>query len=204
MTNKRRNFRLTFALSAALLATTAFFLISALDNWRGARVDMTSDRLFTLSPAARKILQDLEVPVQVKLFITPSEKMPTQLRTLERDITEQMRNFEQVADGMLEFAVFNPQDDEEMQQTLGDKGIRPFQVQSIVKDEIGVKLIWSAISIAYKDKPEEVLPQVLPQSLASLEQDIIGPIHRLTRERAPKVDDYGPKKEVEQQLTTEN
>jgi len=197
--NKRRNFRLTFALSAALLATTAFFLISALGDWRGARLDMTSDRLFTLSPAAKKILQDLDVPVQVKLFITPTEKMPTQLRTLERDITEQMRNFERVADGMLEFAVFNPQDDEEMQQTLTGKGIRPFQVQSIEKDEMGIKLIWSALTIAYKDKPEEILPQVLPQNLAGLEQDIIGPVYRLTRETTPKVAIFAPPKPVDQQ-----
>ena len=100
-----------------IVALVAFFAISVMDNWRGARLDLTSDKLFTMSPAASKILQGLQVPVQVKLYITPSEKMPTQLRTLERDITEQMRNFEQVSDGMLKFQVFNPQDDEEMQMT---------------------------------------------------------------------------------------
>ena len=87
-----------------------------------------------------------------------------------------------------------------MQQTLGAKGIRPFQVQSIEKDEMGIKLIWSAMTIAYKDKPEEILPQVLPQNLAALEQDIIGPVYRLTRDKAPKVAVYGPKKQVDQQL----
>jgi ABC-type uncharacterized transport system involved in gliding motility auxiliary subunit len=200
MNNKRRNFRITFAVSAVLLTAIAFFLVSVLDNFPGARIDMTSDKLFTMSPAAAKILKGLEVPVQVKLYITPGGKMPTQLRNLERDITEQMRNFEQVADGMLEFQVFNPQDDEEMQKALGAKGIRPFQIQSIEKDEMGIKLIWSAMTIAYKDKPEEILPQVLPQNLAALEQDIIGPVYRLTREKAPKVAIYGPKKQVDQQL----
>ena len=200
MNSKRRNFRITFAMAALLLTAIAFFLVSVLDNMPGARVDMTSDRLFTMSPAAAKILQSLDVPVQVKLYITPSDKMPTQLRTLERDINEQMRNFEQVAEGMLEFQVFNPQDDEEMQAALGAKGIRPFQIQSIEKDEMGIKLIWSALTIAYKDNPEEVLPQVLPQNLAALEQDIIGPVYRLTREKAPKVAIFGPKKPVDQQL----
>jgi len=200
MNSKRRNFRITFAVSALLLTAIAFFLISVLDNLPGARVDMTSDGLFTMSPAAARILQGLDVPVQVKLYITPAEKMPTQLRNLERDINEQMRNFEQVAEGMLEFQVFNPQNDEEMQQTLAAKGIRPFQIQSIEKDEMGIKLIWSAITIAYKDKPEELLPQVLPQNLAALEQDIIGPVYRLTREKAPKIAIFGPKKQVDQQL----
>jgi ABC-2 type transport system permease protein len=200
MNSKRRNFRLTFAVSVVLLTAIAFFLISVLDNFPGARIDMTSNKLFTMSPAAAKILKDLQVPVQVKLYITPEDKMSTQMRNLERDITEQMRNFEQVADGMLEFQVFNPQNDEDMQKTLTAKGIRPFQVQSIEKDEMGIKLIWSAITIAYKDKPEEVLPQVLPQNLFTLEQDIIGPVHRLTREKAPKIAVFGPKKPVDQQL----
>jgi len=200
MNSKRRNFRITFAVSVVLLTAIAFFLISVLDNFPGARIDMTSNKLFTMSPAAAKILKDLQVPVQVKLYITPEDKMTTQMRNLERDITEQMRNFEQVADGMLEFQVFNPQNDEDMQKTLTAKGIRPFQVQSIEKDEMGIKLIWSAITIAYKDKPEEVLPQVLPQNLFTLEQDIIGPVHRLTREKAPKIAVFGPKKPVDQQL----
>jgi ABC-type uncharacterized transport system involved in gliding motility auxiliary subunit len=200
MNNKRRNFRLTFAAAAVLLAGIVFFLVSILGNLPGARLDLTRDRLFSVSPAAVEVLEGLKVPVQVKLYITPAGKMPTQLRTLERDLTERMRNFEQVANGKLEFSVYNPQDNEEMQKTLGAKGIRPFQVQSIEKDEMGIKLIWSALTIAYKDKPEEVLPQLLPQSLASLEQDIIGPVYRLTREKAPKVGVFGPKKEVDRQL----
>lgn len=200
MNSNRKKFRLAFAAAAVLLTLIAVFAISVADNWQGARLDMTSDHLFTMSPAAAEILNDLQVPVQVKLYITPSEKMPTQLRNLERDVTEQMRNFEQVADGKLVFTVHNPQDDEDMQQALAAKGIRPFQVQSVEKDEMGIKLIWSAITIAYKDKPEEVLPQVLPQNLPALEQDIIGPVYRLTRERTPKVAVFGPKKEMDQQM----
>lgn len=200
MSIKRRQFRLTFAVAAVLLTAACFLLVAVTGGLRGARLDLTDDGLFTMSPAAVSILQGLQVPVQVKLYITPRDKMPTQLRNLERDVTEQMRNFEQVSDGMIEFAVFNPQDDEAMQQALAAKGIQPFQVQSVDKDEIGVKLVWSAMTIAYKDKPEEVLARVLPGSLATLEQDVIGPIHRLTRERTPRVAVFGPKAAVDPQL----
>ncbi len=200
MSSKRRNFRLTFSIATVLLAGIVFFLISVLGNMQGARVDMTSDQLFTLSPSAVKILEGLKVPVQVKLYITPSEKMPTQLRNLERDITEQMRNFSQVSHGMLQFSVHNPQDDPDMQKNLAAKNIQPFQVQSIDKDEMGIKVIWSAMTIAYKDKPEEVLPRILPQDLASLEQDVIDPIYRLTREKTPRIGIFAPKKDVDRQL----
>jgi ABC-2 type transport system permease protein len=200
MSSKRRNFRLTFAAAAVLLTALCFLLISVTSGLRGARVDLTDDGLFSMSPAAVEILQGLQVPVQVKLYITPADKMPTQLRNLERDLTERMRNFEQVSQGMIEFAVFNPQDDDAMQEALAAKGIQPFQVQSVDKDEIGVKLVWSAMTIAYKDKPEEVLPRLLPGSLATLEQDVIGPVHRLTRERTPRVAVFAPRKDIDPQV----
>ncbi len=197
---KRTNFRVTFAVAVVLLVAIAVFLISVTSNLKSARVDMTSDKLFTMSPAAAQILKGLEVPVQVKLYITPADKMPTQLRNLERDITEQMSNFQSVSGGMLQYEVLNPQDDEDMQNDLVSKGIQPFQVRSVEKDEVGVKLIWSALTISYLDKPEEVLPQVLPQNLPALEQDVIGPVYRLTREDTPKVAVFGPRKEMDPQV----
>ena len=200
MSDKRRNFRITFTAATLLLIAVAVLLISVLGDVPGARVDMTSDRLFTLSPAAKQILQDLKVPVQVKLYITPAPKMPTELRNLERDITEQLRNFEKVSGGMLEYAVYSPQNDEQLQESLASKGIRPYQVQSVEKDEIGVKLIWSALTIAYKDYPEEVIPRILPQTMANFENAVIAPVYRLTRDSSPKVALFAPLKPVDQQL----
>ena len=200
MSDKRRNFRITFTVATVILVAIAVFLISVVSNIPGARVDLTSDRLFTLSPAAATVLKDLQVSVQVKLYITPAEKMPTELRNLERDITEQLRNFERVSGGMLRYSVSNPQDDEEMQDDLVSKGIRPYQVQSVDKDEIGVKLIWSALTIAYKDYPAEVIPRILPQTMANFENAVIAPVARMTREKAPKIAVFAPLKPVDQQL----
>ena len=200
MSDKRRNFRLTFTVAVILLAAVAAFLVSVLGNIPGARLDLTADQLFTMSPAAARILEGLQVPVQVKLYITPSDKMPTEFKNLERDINEQLRNYERVSGGRLQYSVHNPQDDEEMQQDLAQKGIQPFQVQSVDKDEIGVKLIWSALTIAYKDHPEEVVPRILPQTLTNLETLVISPVHRLTRERDPKVALYAPKRGVDPQM----
>ena len=200
MRNNRRNFRITFSVATFLLVAIAVFLTAILSNFAGARLDLTSDKLFTMSPAAAKILSELKVPVQVKYYITPEDKMPTELKNLERDVTDKLRDYEQVSGGMLQYAIFNPQTDEEMQNALTAKGVRPFQVQSVEKDEIGVKLIWSAMTIAYKDYPEEIIPQVLPQSLANLEYELISRVYRLTHEEKPKIALYAPAREVNQQM----
>lgn len=200
MSSKRRSFRLTFAAAALLLLAGSFLLTRVTGDIGGARVDLTSDRLYTMSPAAKTILGDLKVPVQVKLYITGEDQMPTELKTLERDVTDKLRDYAAASDGMIQYSVHDPQDDEQMQESLSQRGIRPFQVQSIDKDEIGVKLIWSAMTIAYKDLPEEVLPQVLPQSLATLEYELVSRVYRLTRDDTPVVALVAPKQEVDPQV----
>ena len=63
---------------------------------------MTEDRIYTLSPATKKILRDLDVPVQVKLYITPSEKMPTEMRYLERDMLDKLNEMSLSSGGNLD------------------------------------------------------------------------------------------------------
>jgi ABC-type uncharacterized transport system involved in gliding motility auxiliary subunit len=197
---KRVNFRLAFALVTILLLGIAIFLNAFLGNMRAGRVDMTEDRLFTLSPSAKTILQRLQVPVQVKYYVTRRDKMPTELKNLERDVTDKLQDFASASGGYLDFSVHDPSDDEELQELLLSKGIRPFQVQSVERDEIGLKLIFSAISIAYKDAPEEVLPQVLPQSLATIEYELVSRVYRLTQDSQPVVAVYAPKPQLDPQM----
>lgn len=199
MARKRTNFRVTFGIAAALLLAITVFLTLVLGNLSGARLDLTDDQLYTMSPTSAKILGGLKVPVQVKLYITPLAKMPTELKTLERDIANKLRDYQRASDGMLQFEVFDPQNNEELQNQLAQKGLRPFQVQSVERDEIGVKLIWSAMTIAYKDKPEEVIPQVLPQSLTTLEYELVSRVYRLTTDKQARVAVFAPRQQIDQQ-----
>ncbi len=195
----KRNFRLTFTAVSVLVIAIAIFLTSVVGNMGNARVDLTTDKLFTMSPSAAKILGELSVPVQIKYYVTGASEMPTELKNLERDITDKLRDYESASGGMLELSVYDPQNDEELQEELTGRGIGPFKVQSIDKDEMGIKLIWSSLSIAYKDYPEEIIPQILPQSTTTLEYELISMVYRLTQDKKPKVALYAPAKEVDQQ-----
>jgi ABC-type uncharacterized transport system involved in gliding motility auxiliary subunit len=199
MKRKRTNFRVSFGVTTLLLLGAAIALAAVLDNLPGARVDLTSDRLYTMSPAAVKILSELKVPVQVRLYITGVDRMPTEWKTLERDIMDKMSDYQRASKGKLEFSIFDPQDDEEMQEQLTQKGIRPFQVQKVERDAMGVQMVWSAMTVAYKDYPDEIIPQVLPQSLPNLEYELVSRVYRLTRESNPKVALFAPKQPVDQQ-----
>lgn len=180
--------------SAAAVLSAGIFLFSnwALAGAALARFDWTEARLYTVSKATRTILAGLKAPVTAKLYISPVEKMPAGMKTLEQDITGKLEEFRIASQGRFQYRVFSMEADRLQEQDHGEggaetlekqvqaKGIQPFQVQSIESDEVGVRLIYAALSLSYKEKPEDVLPQLMPESLSNLEYMVISKIYRMT------------------------
>ncbi len=161
------------------------------------RYDLTEGKLYTVTETTKKILRSLKAPVTVKLYISPSEKMPTALKSLERDIHDRLDELKVFSGGKLRYNVYHmeavaqePQEEgqeESLENKLQQKGIRPFQVRSIEQDQMDIKLVYAAIAIAYKEKKEEILPGITPQNLNNFEYELISKIYRMTLEKTPKV-----------------
>jgi gliding-associated putative ABC transporter substrate-binding component GldG len=196
--------RTIFAL-ACLISTGIFILINLIFvDLPIGRYDLTEDKIHTVSSSSKHILQNLKAPVTVKLFISPPDKMPTEFKSLERDIRDKLEEFRIATKGNFEYKVFHMEaanvtdkksDEETLVESIQKKGILPFQVQSIEADEVGVKLIYSAISIAYKEKPEEVMPQITPRSISRLEYDMMSKIYKMTLDKEPRVALFAPYQE---------
>jgi ABC-type uncharacterized transport system involved in gliding motility auxiliary subunit len=178
-------------------------------NWlltgqRLGRFDLTEDQIYTLSAASIKILHNLDLPVQVKLYITPSDKMPTEMRTLERDVLDKLNEMRLASNGKLVARAIHMETanviqapgspasedtgkDEGIEKRLLDKGVRPFSVQALREDEVVNKLVYAAIGVAYKDREEELIPRVLPQDLTTLEYRLMNIVYKLSRDTQPVV-----------------
>jgi len=161
------------------------------------RYDLTENKLYTITDATKNILAGLKAPVLVKLYISPSESMPTALKTLEQEITDQLDELQVFSQGQFSYKVIHmepvqqPKEGEKVEDTLESKlqqkGISPFQVRSIEQDEVGIKLVYSAMAIAYKEKEEAIVPRVIPQNLNNLEYELISRIYRMALPEMPKI-----------------
>jgi ABC-type uncharacterized transport system involved in gliding motility auxiliary subunit len=177
------------------------------------RFDLTADQIYTLSEASVRILQRLDVPVQVKLYISPREDMPTEMQRLERDVLDKLEEMRLASKGKLQpqaihlqaTGVIQPEAAQEteaegkehaIEKRLLDKGVRPFSVQALRADEVVNKLVYSAIGVAYKDKDEEILPRVLPNDLETLEYRLINTVDKLSRTTKPVVALVAPKDQL--------
>ena len=200
MASQKTTFNTRFAVVAVAVAAIVIFLNALISSVDLGRFDLTDDKIYTVSPAAKRVLGELEVPVQVKLYMTDKDEMPTGLQTLERDVVDKLREFEVISGGNLQFTVVDPSQDDELAEAVAAKGIRPFQVQSVERDEMGIKLVYSAMEISYLDKDPEILPQILPQSLETFEYDVCSAVSRLTRDMDPVVAVYASKPQIDPQV----
>jgi len=200
MTSKSTNFRTGLTIGALLLIGIAIFLNRTVSNLGLGRFDMTENRIYTISDGARNILGSLDVPVQVKYYVTPEDQMPSGLNTLQQEVTDKLAELSIASKGMLKYQLVDPKESEELEQALQQKGVRPFQVQSVERDALAVKLVYSAIGIGYKDEGEEILPQVLPDNLGSFEYELLSRLVKLTREKDPIVAVYSTKEPIDPQM----
>lgn len=161
------------------------------------RHDLTEGKLYTVTETTKNILKVLKAPVTVKLYISEAQKMPTAMRALEQDIKDRLDEMRVISDGKLRYEVFHMEvagaetdpgaAEETARGKLQEKGIRPFQVRSVEQDQMDIKLVYSAVSIAYKEKAEEIIPALTPQNLNNLEYELISKIYRMTLDEVPQV-----------------
>ena len=184
--------------TTAALISAGIFLLS---NWFVAdltlgRFDMSEGRTYTISTATRKILKSLKSPAMVKFYISSADKMPTSMKTLEQDVRDKLEELRVVSDGHFQYkilhmdaatAVEGSKKEDSMEEQLTKKGLQPFQVESVQSDELGVRLVYSGLTLSYKEKPEEILPQIHPGNLEDLEYAIISKLYRMTLSEVPKI-----------------
>ena len=151
------------------------------------RFDLTEGNIYTVSSSAKNILRKLkDAPITIRYYVSPRDKMPAAMKTIEQEVTDMLREFEVVSD-QIKFEVVDPTSEIDMATILEKKGINPFDARSIEKDSFDIKRIYSAIAISYLDKPEEVIPQVVPQNISGLEYEMLSRIYRMTMTDKPIV-----------------
>jgi len=194
-------------------------VIGMLFNWvisdvSIGRFDLTEGKIYTVSDASKKILSKLKIPIQIKVYISPKDKMPTAMARMEQDVVDKLDEMRIASHGKIQYKTIHMEasnvmgaeeaekkgkdgkKEDVIEKRLLKKGVRPFSVQAIQKDEVTNKLVYASIGVAYKDKKEEIIPQIVPQNLRDLEYNIINIVYKMTRDKQPVVAIIAPRQSV--------
>ena len=121
--------RLASMVGLALIAAALLFAVAVISLLPGWRLDLTEDRLFTLAPATRDIVSNLETPIELTFFYSDSatEDVP-QIRTYATRVQELLGEIVIASNGRLTLSTIDPEPFSEDEDLANQFGIQPVPV----------------------------------------------------------------------------
>jgi len=175
-----------FTLTSSTLAVLAvlFVAVILISNtlFRGARVDLTANNLYTLSSGTKKILSNIDEPIHLYMFFSDkgSQNIP-QLRTYATRVREMLEEMAARAGGKIQLDVIDPvpfSEDEDRATELG--------LQSVPVGPAG-ETIFFGLAGTNSTNGKSVIPFLQPDKENFLEYDIAKLIQELSRSKKPAI-----------------
>ncbi|HAV61577.1 MAG TPA: hypothetical protein DCY13_04335 [Verrucomicrobiales bacterium] len=169
----------TVGVAAMLLIVVALNFIFSLTN---ARIDLTAEKLYTLSDGTKEILGELDTEIEVRLYATQDEKvMPVQLKTYARRVEALLREYAQYANGNLVIRKLDPEPDSDAEDSARLDGI---EAQPL-PNRFG-ETVYLGVAFSMLDRTSS-LPFLTPNREQLLEYDLTRAISQVNKASKPVV-----------------
>lgn len=176
--------RLMYSGTGLLVLLLAFiaFNISTGTLLPGARLDLTEQKLYTISDGTRQILKDLDEPVTLYFFFSErASKDLVILRNYARRVEEMLREYERVADGNLKLHIIDPQPFSEAEDRAAEFGL-----QAVPMPQSGEQLYFG-LAGTNELAQREIIPFFAMDQEGLLEYELSRLIHGLAQVEKPQV-----------------
>jgi ABC-type uncharacterized transport system involved in gliding motility auxiliary subunit len=165
---------LAVAFIAAVMASNALL--------RGVRVDLTENRLYTLSPGTRNILAGIEEPINLYLFFSDREtgNVPF-LRSYAARVREMLEEFSAAAGAQLNLQVIDPLPFSEEEDRAALFGLEPISLGTMAQN------VYFGLAGTNSIGDEAVIAFFQPDKEAFLEYDLARLIYSLATPEKPVI-----------------
>lgn len=165
MKNKRQFESLLYSVIgvvAMFLIVVAIYFIVGTFN---ARVDLTADNLYTLSPGTKRILEKLDTPVEIRFYATQDSKdMPVVLKNYAQHVEDLLQEYRKTAPGKITLKKLDPEPDTDAEDSASIDGVEGQAVN------LGAK-IYLGLAVSQLDQ-RVAIPFLTPEREKLLEYDI--------------------------------
>ena len=162
--------------------TLSVLILNLLGGHVRGRLDLTDDRLFTLSEGSRDIMGSLDDIVNLTFFL--SDDLPREIQLTVRDVRDLLADLDNASEGMLVVREVNPDDGEDAEEEASSLGIQPIEFNVIGDDEFQVKRGYFGLALTYADE-HETIPVI--RLADDLEFRLVSAIARMTVEERPSL-----------------
>jgi ABC-type uncharacterized transport system involved in gliding motility auxiliary subunit/ABC-type transport system involved in cytochrome c biogenesis permease component len=169
---------------ACVLIVAGYVAVVALGYWglRGARLDLTENRLYTLSDGTLNILAQIDEPIRLELYYseTVAQSYP-QFRLYAQRVRELLEEVKLRANGKVELEIIDPVPFSPEEDRATEHGL-----QGVPIGNSGESLYFGLVAINSTDQTS-YMPFVQPDKEAFLEYDLAKLISSITIEDVPVV-----------------
>jgi ABC-type uncharacterized transport system involved in gliding motility auxiliary subunit len=169
-------------LALVLSVVIVLSVLNFLSSRHFFRVDLTSEKEFTLSKATRDILENLEDVVNLRLYF--SKDLPPALTMLKRDVDDVLAEYKTYGGNMLNVQFVDPMESPQREQQVVMMGIPPVQINVIAKDKQELVKVYLGMAVIHEDL-KEIIPVV--QRTGSLEYELTSAILKVSTKEIPKI-----------------
>lgn len=169
---------------SCVLAVVIFMSVNIFANttFRGLEVDLTEEKLFTLSDGTREILKDINEPLTVRLFVSKRlvELNPSHATYADR-IRELLERYVDISDGKINLELYSPEpftDEEDLAVAFG--------LQGVPLDNTGDLGYYGLVATNSVDDMERIA-YLSPERESFLEYDLSKMVFKLANDKKPLV-----------------
>lgn len=168
------------------LGTAIFIGFAILVNFAGAsipgRLDLTENKLYTLTAATKKVLSEL--PSEVKITFYTSAELPTQMQQVLREAKDILRDYQTFGKGKVTVSNKNPQTDQKILEEALNAGVREVQFNVVEDEGFQVKKGFFGLVVSAQEKNEAI---AFVERTSDLEYSLTSFIKKLTATEKKKI-----------------
>ncbi len=117
------------------------------------RLDITSQRSYSLSEASRQTVSTLTSPLSVNVFF--SDNLPSGHSKVSTYVKDILAEYKGAANRNFSYTVYD-MNKAENQKIASSYGLRQIQIQEVKNNEVGFKQVWMGVAVSYGDSIEVI------------------------------------------------
>ncbi len=161
------------------------------------RLDLTEDKRFTINPATKTAVSNLEDIIFIKVYLDGD--LPSDFKELRQSVLDLLNEFRVISPLKIQYDFVNPSEDPDMGvrrqvfQDLIRKGMQPYTIRTETKDGVVQKYVFPSLTVSYREKqlhinlfsnssenPNIALEQLVNEAKERLEYTVLNAIKNIT------------------------
>ncbi len=136
--------------------------IYVISHLAAQRIDLTEEKMYTLSEGTKAILKKLDTPVQIRFYVTQGKDMPVQLRTYAQRVEDLLNEYRKYGGNKIQVKKLDPQPDSDAEDSANLDGVDgqtvggPFSGEKIYLG-LSVSMLDSKVALPFLDPGRERL-----------------------------------------------